>query len=261
MRDEIRRRWRRRCRLAAALHRAAAAVDAVGLGRRRPAWRSCSPSAHRRGGQPRRCRRHGVGRTIAPCSGRWYRLARRPRPRRSPRDPSARCPTGQAGARSAPCQTIRASPGGSSAWPRSPRCRWLTRRRYPLASFWIIAIATARVFRVPGVDLTWTRDRGGPGRLQRADLQPVPQSGPGQRRRRRDPDHRRQRRRPAEPSVGPRDLPAAHARSGWAPTPSTPGGSAPRPCSGNARPRPPGSRWNRNAPASPGSCTTWSATT
>jgi signal transduction histidine kinase len=31
-----------------------------------------------------------------------------------------------------------------------------TRRRYPLASFWIIAIATAAVFRLPGVELTWT---------------------------------------------------------------------------------------------------------
>jgi signal transduction histidine kinase len=31
-----------------------------------------------------------------------------------------------------------------------------TRRRYPLASFWIIAIATTEVFRVPGVELTWT---------------------------------------------------------------------------------------------------------
>jgi len=30
------------------------------------------------------------------------------------------------------------------------------RRRYPLASFWIIAISTAWVFRVPGVELTWT---------------------------------------------------------------------------------------------------------
>jgi signal transduction histidine kinase len=31
-----------------------------------------------------------------------------------------------------------------------------TRRRYPLTSFWVIAIAIAAVFRLPGVELTWT---------------------------------------------------------------------------------------------------------